>query len=254
MISWGTKRKLKYIISIGFFFAFILVAFIFISIYRPPSCSDNKKNGDEQGIDCGGNCSKVCEAEALPIQIDWVQAFKVKDGIWSVAAHLENPNPNYEVRSVSYKFRIYDSNNTLIAEPRGTAYIPPGHAFGLFEGGLFVGDGIPARASVEFTERINWTKQVSSNNPIIIKDVSRTTDSQGLPKVSAVIQNQGLKAVKNIQGFVFIYDAFGRAISASKTVIDDIEGGQSGNLVFSWPGAFSTDVGRVEVLHWVLPI
>ena len=255
LISWGTKRKLKYIFSIVFFFLFIGAVIVFFNIYKnqQPSCFDGKQNSDEQGIDCGGNCAKVCEAGATDVRIDWVRAFRVKDGIWSVAAYLENPNINYQAQNVSYKFRVYDSNNTLIAEPAGVTFIPAGQSFGVFEGWLQVGDRIPARATLEWPGKPNWTKVTSQSDFIIIKDVTRTTDAGGLPRVSAVLENQGLKTIKNIAGFVVVYDNFGNAIAASETIIDQVAGGATSNMIFSWPTPFVDQIGRVEILHWLSP-
>ena len=253
MISWGTKRKLKYILSLGFFFIFIAVVIAFLVIYERPNCSDGKQNSDEQGIDCGGSCSRVCSMSAADVRTNWVRTFKVKDGFYSVAAYLQNPNANYQAKNVSYKFRVYDSNNTLIAEPNGSAFIPAGQSFGIFEGGFYTGDRIPARALLEWQGKPAWTTAISQNDLIVVKDVTRNTDDQGLPKISATVENKGLKAINNINGFVVVYDNLGNAIAASQTLIDQVKGGDMEIMVFSWPAPFTDQIGRVEILRWIAP-
>lgn len=253
MISWGTKRKLKYIFSTGFFFLFIVAAILAVALYERPNCSDRRQNGDEQGIDCGGSCSKLCGIDSVDLRVDWVRTFKVKGGVYSIAAYLENSNVDYQAQNVSYKFKIYDSKNTLISEPSGTAFIPAGQSFGIFKGGIFVGDRVPVRAVIEWQGKPNWTRMINQGDPILIKDVARMLDDQGLPKISAVIENTGLKTITNVIGFVVVYDSAGNAIASSQTLIDQIIGGDSENMVFSWPAPFSRQVGRVEILHWIYP-
>lgn len=253
MISWGTRRKLKYIFSIAFFALFMAIVIGFLIFYEKPSCTDGKQNRDEQGIDCGGSCSKVCVGSVSDVRTNWVRIFKIKDGVYSVAGYLENPNPNYQAENVLYKFKVYDSKGVLIAEPSGSTFIPAGQSFGVFEGWLPIGDRVPMRAVLEWQSTPVWKKIVKTEDPIVIKDVTREINDQGLPKISAVVKNESLKTINNVAGFVVVYDNFGNAIASSKTLVDQVSAGGSENMVFSWPQSFPGVMGRVEVLHWILP-
>lgn len=252
MFSWGSRRKFLYIASSAFLFLFVLIAIFIVIFYRRPSCSDGVQNGDEQGIDCGGSCSTICSSAAQPVKIDWARAFKVKDKYYSVAAYIDNPN-NYEATDVPYQFRVYDANNILIAEPSGKTFIPAGQSVGILEGGLYFGDRIPSRVTFEWLGNPVWKKTNINKDLITIADITRSVDNGGLPTISAAVINQGLQPVRNIFGFVVAYNIQGDAVAASETVVNKVDGGGQGNMVFSWPAPWSDTVTRVEILHWVLP-
>jgi hypothetical protein len=254
MFSWGSRRRFLYIASAAFFVLFILVMIVTAVLYKRPSCNDGKQNGDEQGIDCGGSCRTVCRDAASPVQLDWARAFEVKDKYYSIAAYLQNPNDYYEASGAAYQFKVYDVNNILVAEKRGTTFIPAGQSFGVLEGGLYFGDRVPSRVTFEWQGNLVWVRTSSNKNLITIGDVVKTFDSDGLPKIDAVVINQGLRAAVNIFGFVVAYNNKGDAIAVSETVVDKVEGGGRGNMVFSWPAPFLEAINRVEVLHWIVPL
>ena len=59
MSSWSSERKSVYaLIMLVIVLALIGVPSYFL-FYTPPSCTDGVKNGTEQGIDCGGSCTKL---------------------------------------------------------------------------------------------------------------------------------------------------------------------------------------------------
>ncbi len=254
MLSWGSKRKILYIGMTAFFLAFLLVVFVFFVFFERTSCFDKKMNGGETGIDCGGKCLKACDSEIKSIKNLWVRVFEIKDGVYSVASAMENPNSFFEAKKANYRFKIYDSNNVLLAEPRGISYIPPGQVFGVLEGGINLNDKKPVRAMLEWEEPIFWTKSNSVGlKEVSIKDVSRDFNSEN-SRVIAKVTNQSLKTIKNIFGFVVVYNSVGNVIAASKTVVDEISGSDSEDMVFSWPRPLSSGpVGRVEIFYWLLP-
>jgi hypothetical protein len=253
MFSWGSRRKFLYVFFTGFFLFFILIIVGIFVFYERPNCFDGKKNGDEQGVDCGGSCVKVCMDTAQNLRINWVRVFKVKDGLYSVGAYVENPNVKYEIFNLPYKLKIYDIDGILIAEEDGSTFVPAGQAFGIFRGGIFLGDREPARATFEWAGAFNWSSVSKSDETISLKEVEKSFDVNGAPRISVSVENFGLKDVKNIKGFCVIFDNLGNAIASSETVLDFVPGGNSREMVFSWPSPLSSEIGRIEVLHWLLP-
>ena len=252
MFSWGSRRKFLYIASTAFFVLFIIVAISIVTFYERPNCSDGKKNGDEIGVDCGGSCNSVCQSAVSPVLTDWARAFKIRDKYYSVAIYLENRNTFFEARNAAYQFKVYDVNNLLLYDKKGNAFIPAGQAFGILEGGLYFGDRIPSRVTFEWQGSPNWEK-TSSKDMVMTGEVTRVVDDSGLTTISASVSNQGLQPVYNIFGFVIAYDSKGDAIAASKTVVDKIDSGGQGKMVFFWPEPFNSSINRVEILHWIVP-
>jgi hypothetical protein len=85
MFSWSQKRQIIYF-SIPFFLFLLVLSFVYFSFfYKPATCFDGVKNGNETGIDCGGSCSLVCTNDALkPITL-WSKAFAVTDDVYNLA-------------------------------------------------------------------------------------------------------------------------------------------------------------------------
>jgi hypothetical protein len=68
-LSWGARRQLM---IIGTFVAIIVVialAIIIPKLNTKPTCSDGKQNGTEQGVDCGGACSKLCAFQTTDVVV-----------------------------------------------------------------------------------------------------------------------------------------------------------------------------------------
>ncbi len=252
MFSWRAQRKLLYILAVAFFGLCAAVIAGFFLWYEAPNCSDGRKNQDELGIDCGGSCARICTSEVPDIRIDWVRFFKVKNGVFSAAAHAENPNAELSATG-EYHFRLYNSAGVVIKEVAGRTYIPPGQTFGIFEGGINVGNQVPARVEFQWDKDPIWERYDGGPKTVYIKEVVRSFDGEGLPRVQAEIYNNNLRPVQNIVGFAAVYGPDGLAVAASRTVVDSIEGGGKGMLVFSWPMKFTNYAGRVEVLHWRVP-
>ncbi|OHA22817.1 MAG: hypothetical protein A3C72_02800 [Candidatus Taylorbacteria bacterium RIFCSPHIGHO2_02_FULL_43_32b] len=228
----------------------ILIAVV--TWYERPNCFDNMKNQDEFGVDCGGSCAKVCTNEIAQISPDWVRFFEVKYGVYSVAVRAQNPN-NLVAFSVPYRIKLYGSTGLLLGERDGEVYIPPNQAFGIFEGAISVPNDKPARVTFEWRDKTNWVKNSAVNKPMVIKDVIRSFNGPGFPRVTALMENTSLQTVRNVRGVAIVYDLNGNAIAASKTIIDKVAGGGKAEMVFSWPVYFGQEA-RVEILHWLLPM
>jgi hypothetical protein len=117
-LSWEFRKKWLRIIVGSIVLIAALAAFIYFNfLKKPETCFDGKQNQNETGVDCGGSCLKICEAEASPLIKLWTRPFIVSPGIASVVAYIENPNETAGIKSIPYEIRIYDDRNILIADP-----------------------------------------------------------------------------------------------------------------------------------------
>ena len=110
MSVWSAKRRFLY--GGSFILALILVgAGVFWRVfYHAPTCSDNTKNGNETGIDCGGNCLKICTPDALKPVVLWAKIFNISGDLYTAVAFVQNPNINSKNPSAEYHFSIFDEN------------------------------------------------------------------------------------------------------------------------------------------------
>ncbi|OHA90760.1 MAG: hypothetical protein A2832_01400 [Candidatus Zambryskibacteria bacterium RIFCSPHIGHO2_01_FULL_44_22b] len=256
MNKWSRKRK-RIIVSLVFFVFVILVAVpAYLLFYKPPTCFDNKRNGDETGVDCGGSCQLLCTSESLPLIIKGdPQVLKVKEGVFEVVALVDNPNTDAEIYKAKYFIRLYSAQSiapTRVIE--GETFVPKGAKFAIFEGPFTTSDGIiPIKATIEWREdSLEWKKNTSQVPKLIVvsKSVSR---EDSVPRLDAVIENSSLKSVSNVDVIALIYNDKGTIFAASKTFIDSLAAGANAPIVFSWPEPFSEKVINADIILRVLP-
>jgi hypothetical protein len=248
MASWATRRKSLYFVIFLLALGLFVGVPTFFTFYTPATCSDNKQNQNERGIDCGGPCAKLCTEDYAPLVYMWQRFVEVSPGLYNVLAYIENPNLSVVSGPTPYMFKLYDKDGILITERRGSASIPPGKKFAIFEPVLQTLQRKPYRATFEFTSAPLW-RRVSSDLIIGISNVDVINDSNtGLPRVEATITSQSSDSFKNVEAVAIIYDKMGNVVNFSKTVIDNFPPSSSQNLFFTWPTVFSTTSSKVEIL------
>jgi len=252
MVSWSAKRQFFYIGATIVVFIFALALPILFVTYKAPSCTDGVKNQEEQGIDCGGPCSVLCKASALDMVIHWQRSFRVKEGVYSAVAYVENPNFEYGARNISYRFKLYDKDNILIYQRDGSTFIPPRKIFGIFESNILTGARVPARTFFEFSSVPVWEK-TAVYEPILALTSKPPEDQSTSPHLTASVANRGLDPIYNVEVVAIVYDETSNAVAASRTIVDSVGKGVSVPLTFTWPEPFAAPVVRTELLYRVLP-
>jgi len=250
LMTWAFKRQL-FFISI---FVVLLLAFGFLVIYpyvnKLPTCIDNKQNGDEKGIDCGGSCSKACTFEVDEISVLWSRTFEVIPGRYNAVAYLENHNKNAAIYRIKYKFRFSDKDNVYIGKREGETFIPSSGKFAVFEAGIGVGNSIPVYTTFEFTETPVWNKvpeNIMKQLKILVSDI-KLENQDTKPHLSATIKNNSLFAIPEVNVVVLLYDEKGNAISASRTYLDELTAEESENINFTWPEPILGNIVAKEII------
>jgi hypothetical protein len=248
-LSWAKQRQLIYgtilsVVILGFGGTYVYFKFF----NNAPTCFDNRMNGYEQGIDCGGSCVVACSNQVIaePILL-WSRPFVVAKGLTNLVAYFQNPNVSYVGRPVEYLFRVYDKDNVLLGTRTGRVSIPPVKNFPIFEQGFNSGEKEPVKAFFEFTEPITW-ELFQNQKPefdVINVELSSTTT---VPHIDAELKNRTINRYRNIEVVALVYDQEGNAAAASKTTVDDISGGISIPLTFTWPEPFNFSVSKIEII------
>ena len=253
-MSWAQRRKTTYIVSILFIFAIIGGIFLLTLLNKVPTCSDGKQNQGELGVDCGGPCSILCRADySNPVVIWGPRWARVQsNGTYNFLTYLQNPNIGAGAINVPYLLKIYDKDNILLYQKTGSAYIPPNNNFVIFEDSVNLGDKIPARAQFQFTGNPIWQKMdsVESNLTAVSKSL---VNEDTKPKLLVTVKNSGVDTIENIESVAILYDENNNAVAFSKTKIDSINGGDTQNIVFTWPEKFDNAVVRIDIVSKVLP-
>lgn len=236
-LSWAKKRQL---FIIGGMVLVALIVLVFISVayfYRAPTCMDNKQNQNETGVDCGGACSRICPLDAKSLKIDWVRLFKIREGVYSVVARVENPADNAIARDVPYTFSLKDANGAVVATRSGTTFIPSRDIFVVFEGTINAG-GDPTSVTFRFDETPKWDRSAYVAPKVVVLD-KQLTDLETSPRLVATIQNPNIVDVEDVTLDALIYDDMGNAVQVSETLIEKIEAGDTAKAIFTWPQPIS---------------
>lgn len=237
-IMWATRRRTITVFIVLAFLGLVVLLPYYLLNRIPPSCTDGKKNQNEQGIDCGGACVLVCPGGAKDLSIIWTKVFPVRPGVYDVVAYIENTNFDIGVPSLPYVARLYDTDGTVIAEQSGVTHIDPSERFAIFVGGMRTGDKIAVKGGIEIT---NMPRFETANKPTIVFSVKDKVliGSDRKPKLTALLQNDTPEVYRNVQVTTIIYDAKGEPIGVSSTVVDKIDKNSSEKIFFTWPTPFN---------------
>ncbi len=90
-----------------------------------PSCSDNVKNQNEEGVDCGGVCPP-CKND-LKNDIIWgsVDIIEIGRNQYSLLAYVNNPNTEVGADSFKYSFSLYGKDKKMFRKIEGYGFIYP---------------------------------------------------------------------------------------------------------------------------------
>jgi hypothetical protein len=258
-MNWAERRKLTYIAIVVVFFAVIAFAIFHKVTNVPTSCFDHKQNGDEVGVDCGGSCNIYCSNQLPDPVVEWVRVFPVTPGIVDAVAYIQNSNPNAGAANVSYDFKLYDSNNTVLAERAGTTYLGPAGQTAIAETLIHI-TGTVAVARFTFNDPLHWQKISPDFSQVVINtDVHSlapytygTASATSIPtqtstRLTTTLQNQSRYNYTNTDVIAIFYDAQGNAITASKIVVPRLAALQNRVAYFTWPYAIP-NIARTQII------
>jgi hypothetical protein len=235
---WSMRRKFLYFLL----FVGVIILLSIYPIYKTffsaaPTCFDGKQNQGEVGVDCGGPCTLVCSQQVTPVNIIWGNFFKVQDGIYDIAALIENQNTGAGVKHLAYTLRLFDGSNQLIAERSGVSFLNPNERTLLFEPNVEVLNQVPARVEVDLGTP-EWTVAKDTKPSLVVKNkVLSNTDTE--PRLTVTLENDDNTPLQNIEARALVYDAQRNIIAVSSTFVDGLIPGESRTVFFTWPNPIS---------------
>ena len=251
MMMWARRRQSIYFAAATALAVLVLGFSYLLFSDKQLSCFDGRKNGGEVGIDCGGSCQLLCSSQVSDFVVLWSRAFQVTPEVYNVVAYVENPNFNAGIENITYTFTLVDDEGVLIKQRKGATFIVPNGVTAIFEGGVITGRRVPARTFFEFSEKPVWTRAVDNSEQL--KVTSRVLrDKETDPRIDAVIKNESIEDLFNVEFVTVVSDINGNAIAASQTVIPLLEKQSQRNIVFTWPLPFPKEVEACTVVSDVV--
>lgn len=240
-MEWATKRQLYYGLIVLGVVTVIALILGFVFLYKPPTCSDGKMNQSEEGIDCGGECSRVCEAPAISAL--WSRSVKVADGVYHAVAMVRNPATDAGTNALPYTFYLYDEDNVLVAQRSGTMVLEPGETVPLLETNIVTRERAPAKTFVEFGRAV-WRERARAVSPIVIDSEVFDEDAR---RLSARVTNTTAAPVPKVILTALLYDKDEVVVAASQTVLGEIPPRENTEAVFTWQASFTDPVVRAVI-------
>lgn len=218
-----SRRLIKQLLY-GTFYVLILVAVgygIYTVTLKPvSSCFDNRQNGNETGVDCGGDCVS-CEIKNLqPLFLSPAILFSA-DRNFSAAAEIRNLNTSHGTK-FDYEVNFYDAAGKNLRNIKNISFIYGGESKSLIEGARIT-TGIPARAEIKIDgQSISWQKQQDFFNPPHNVEAVDAKIENGQAVVSGRIINLNNHPLSRVIASSFLVDKLGVKIGASKTLLENL--------------------------------
>jgi len=191
-------------------------------------------------------CQAVCEIETSSLVTLWSRPFKVSDGVYDVAAFVENSNI-FGLERLQYVFRLEDEEGLLIKERVGETYVNPDERFVIVESDVMTGSREAARVLIEFKNRSEWIRFESLSDRPIISTRDKEFEVVRSPKVTARIENKSLRDLEDVEVPVVVFDVDENVIGVSKTEIELLDKDLPFTVFYTWPEKFLGEAIFVEL-------
>jgi len=246
------RSQKKRLMIVGVYLAiFLLIIFGIYFWQKPkPSCFDNIKNQNEEGLDCGGICVKKCDLAAQQDIIVLGAGF-IDSGVANnidVFGEISNPNQTLGSGSLQYQFTIENSAGIVIASYNGTGFILPGEKKYITKTNLTMQD-VPAKVNLSIG-KTQWTEAnefyEKPQLDVVYKNYNEISSGVGFFEATGLVKNESPFDFSNIKITVIIKDANGGIVALNSTEMNTVTAGENRDFRVYWPSRFPGSVANME--------
>lgn len=229
--------------------------------YRAPTCFDNKQNQGETGVDCGSPCAMSCELLTVKdLQVEWAEAVFLKDGLYDLAAKVDNVNPNYGLGHFDYTFKLLGAQGELIAQKQGSSFILPGQKKYIIETNVAAGaKPVKAELAITSAQKTDWQRLTNdfATPDIFVQDkqfkylenqAGQAASLAGVAQASGVVKNNSNFDFDKIVISVVLFDVNKEIIGVNKTEVYTVPAGEERYFSALWFSPLSDEVKSVDML------
>jgi hypothetical protein len=241
---WSSRHRAYVKISVASVVVLVLSIVLFNIWYEPPTCFDGKKNQDEIGVDCGGQCSQylLCKQQVSGLDVLFAKVFSISEGVWSAVAYVQHTNNNAYTNEARYKFEFYDVDGKFIGEREGSTFVGSEETrLVVIESKLDLGERTPYRVMFEWLDDPVWRLYTPTRN-IVVEIVKLNYGVE----IRAWLRNNQPVPVKDVEVSVLVFDNTETAIAVSTTYVEFVGPRESVPISFSWPHYFDKKITRTE--------
>ncbi|MDP2855617.1 MAG: hypothetical protein Q8N90_00650 [bacterium] len=256
--AWRKRKKI--IIAVFPLVLLLLIIVMSIILSQPAAtCFDGRKNGNEEGIDCGGFCVSCGVKYAAPLEIISSDILGIGQNASELAIKVRNSNADYGAR-FSYQINVINLLGAKVGEASGESFILPHSEKYLIEPKLSLKAADLSRTEVIITKTEWFAVDKSSVDLFEIYDrktrILEATES-GYLEVSGKIANKISHDFSAVDLTFIVYSKTGRLLYAAKTEISNLKANEIKNFVYNGFPYFSNfqevDLDRIEYLAEAWP-
>lgn len=238
---WAVGRRIQYAVGFFSFWGMVGVLIYFTNYYQPPSCFDLVMNANETGVDCGGDCVRICAVDVVPPKVVWADSFRITDGQYNAVAYIENENQIAATPELKYTFQLLNEGE-VIAERSGFTVLPPNSSYPVFEGRIFT-DG---RRAVTETKIIleaadMWLPASVGRDQFRSLDINLSS-ADSRPRLDVKVENTALSSASDVEIVATVFSENGKPVTASQTFVEKFDARSSKDIVFTWPQSIAKTV------------
>ena len=237
------SRILKQILY-GLFFLTVLVfsaAAIFWRFLPEPSCTNNREDWGEAGVDCGGNCEQFCiPADLMALTATNIRVFNPLSGYIALWAQIQNPNPEFGARQFEYEAIFYDAAGVIVGRQDGDSFIYPGEIKGLAVFWENPAAGVVRRAEIAIGSP-DWISASEFRKPQIVLQGPQTAEQADKIEVTGRVENQDTVEVTELTIMALFQSSPNNPAGVSATRMPALGAGQSAAFSINHPPLTGVD-------------
>ena len=245
MRPWAVWRRIQY--SLGFFVVLgLLSTLTYYQFFRHPgNCFDAIMNESETGVDCGGTCVRICALSVTPPTIVWADSFKIIVGQYNAVAYIQNKNSVAGTPALSYTFQLFDGD-TMVAERRGSTVLPPNSEYPIFEGRIQTNGRNVTNTKLILDPADMWVPASLGREQFRTSNLN-LSGVDAKPRLDVKIENTELTKADKVEVVATLFNDAGKAVTASQTFIDVLEGRTAKDIVFTWPNPIAKTIKSCSI-------
>ena len=237
----------------------VVIAVIFFTVFTffgygtrrltttTPTCTDNIKNGEEEGVDCGLlACNKYCEPDLEPPTIKSTQLIKAGEGDYDFIAEIVNPHQDFGASEVDYELTLFNGGDAELYKEQGIFYVLPGQTKHLILTHLTTEKNV---TKIEFKIlSATWQKIDSLEGMnLILKAQKYINLPTGGTALDATINNDSDFDFVAVDIDVVLYNSRGDIIAVNRSDINTFLARTERAFRVIWPFNINGKVASIEV-------
>lgn len=250
-MDWQTRRKFLYAIATIITVAAIAVFFLKDALFPHPTCFDGKKNGYEVGLDCGGECNKMCTQEVIPLAVVWARAIPVAALTYDIVGLVSNRNIDNASKQLGYSFTLFNRNGDTIKTLTGTTIAPLDGEFPIIIQNVIVPEEV-ARTELLLSDGDHYKVKESPTSPTV-RVSNRRYEGGSVTRVYATISNTKRIEIRDLEVSAILFDRYNNAYAVGKTVVPILNKEESKELVFIWNNPLKEEPTQIDIYPFFSP-